>query len=121
MNESIIDYVIKINSEFKKELFGLIPEKWANEIWFYAHLGNYGNTVCRITDKVASCPDSDSFRFELSFYRVSGAKMDNAYTETPLFMAVFDSTTDQWENLIAGLKKNARAILDIDRVKDFVI
>ena len=119
MNESVIDYVIKINTEFKQELFGLVPEKWANEIWFYAHLGNYGNAVCRITDKIASCPDSDSFRFELSFFRIT--KHGDQYTETPLFMAEFDSTTDKWEDLVAGLKKNARAILDIDQVKNFVV
>ena len=119
MNDSVIDYVIGINSVFKNEIYGLIPEKWANEIWFYAHLGNYGNTVCRITDKIASAPNSDNFQFELSFFRVT--KKGNDYVETPLFMAEFDSTTDNWERLVAGLKKNARAILGHEPIKIFVV
>lgn len=115
---NITDTIITKNAKAKVALFDMLPKDMANDVWFYVHLGNYGQTACKVTDEYRPLDGELSQqhkyqKFTLRFER--GLGMNGSI---PLFSKLFelryDSRYDGWQQLIAQLKENARAILGLE-------
>lgn len=91
--------VIKVNGATKKALFDKLPFGLANDLWFYIHLGNYGNTVCDF-----QVDPKYPLSFKLKFAR-DGAE---------LFSIDFNGKYDMWNGLIDTLRSNAHKILGVE-------
>lgn len=90
--------VLKLNDVTRKTLFDKLPAGMATDLWFYIHLGNYGNTVCDIQ------LDQDyPLSFKLIFVR-DGVE---------LFNVEFDGRDGTWDSLLLTLKSHAREILGV--------
>lgn len=115
---NIADITITQNAAAKLALFTILPKDMANDVWFYVHLGNYGQTVCKVTD-ASSTEDGyplnpkKEFRFTLRFERCLGRNGD-----IPLFVKLlelhYDNRYDNWQTFMSQLKENARAILGLE-------
>ena len=91
--------IVQLNAATKTALFNALPFGLANDLWFYIHLGNYGNTVCDFQSN-SKYPLS----FTLKFVRDGKT----------LFEVTFNGKQDAWDWLISTLRSNARKILGVE-------
>lgn len=111
--KAITEIVITRNAEAKNTLFEMLPKDMATDVWFYIHLGNYGQTACKVIDETKALhrlKAPNELLFTLRFER--GLGMNG---QIPLFVKYFElnfnSKTDNWQQFLSELKENARAIL----------
>ena len=110
MTTAVMETVITENAQAKAKIFEALDQSLGNDVWFYVHLGNYGNAVCTFINESNG---EENCKFTLRFHRLFEELSYGAPSvkRVLLFELHFDSRIKSWQQFYMEMKENARAIL----------